>query len=139
MKILISFSVIIMFIINSYHARAEISIIVNKDNSSIISESEISRIFLGKIKNFPGGSLVVTVSQLRESSTADEFNLRVLKKSTSQLRSYWSKMIFTGQGSPPKEVQGDLEVIQLVSKNPNIIGYIDSSAVTSDVRVIQKY
>ena len=53
-----------------------------------------------------------------------------------QLKAYWAKLVFTGQGTPPKEVDNDAAVLKLVAENPNIIGYIDAAAVNSSVRVV---
>ena len=130
---------LILMITCSTMPKAEIAIIVNPSNNSDISESEIPRIFLGKITNFPGGALAVPLIQDENTAAATEFNTNVLKKSPSQLKAYWSKLLFTGQGTPPKEVTSDDDVVNLVSTNPNIIGYIDSSKVTSAVKVIAKY
>ena len=56
--------------------------------------------------------------------------------SESQLKSYWSKLVFTGKGQPPRDVQTDAEMIELVAGNPNIIGYVDISSVTDKVKVL---
>ena len=39
----------------------------------------------------------------------------------------------------PKEVDSDSEVIQLISNNPDLIGYIDKSSVTDSVKVIGEF
>jgi hypothetical protein len=48
-------------------------------------------------------------------------------------------LVFTGKGTPPKVVANDAEVISLISANPNLIGYIDATAVTGTVKVIAKF
>jgi hypothetical protein len=45
-------------------------------------------------------------------------------------------LVFTGKGTPPKEISSETDVIELVKNNQNIIAYIDSDKVTGDVRVI---
>jgi ABC-type phosphate transport system substrate-binding protein len=44
--------------------------------------------------------------------------------------------VFTGKGVPPKEVDNDAAVIELVSQNPSVIGYVDKASVTDAVKVI---
>ena len=46
------------------------------------------------------------------------------------------QLVFTGKGTPPKEISSETDVIELVKNNQNIIAYIDSDKVTGDVRVI---
>lgn len=118
---------------------AEIAVIVNPANSTSLSEEDINGIFLAKMKSFPNGSPAIPINQEQSAAPAKVFNDKVVKKTDQQLKAYWSKLVFTGQGTPPKEVGSDAEVIKLVTDNPNIIGYVDSSAVTGGVKVIATY
>jgi ABC-type phosphate transport system substrate-binding protein len=118
---------------------AEVAVIVHPSNADSISEADIVRIFLGKSKSFPGGAAAVPVNQAEGSAVTEEFNQKVIKKSGSQLKAYWSKLVFTGKGTPPKEVANDAEVIDLVANNPNMIGYIDASQVNGGVKVVAKF
>ena len=119
--------------------QAEIAVVVHPSNASAIESSSISRIFLGKKKSFDGGGQAIPITQEASSSATGEFNSKVLNKSGSQLKSYWSKLVFTGKGTPPKVVTNDAEVINLISANPNLIGYIDASSATGSVKVIAKF
>jgi ABC-type phosphate transport system substrate-binding protein len=123
----------------SASAFSGIAVIVHPSNSANLSESDISRIFLGKMKSFPGGDSAVPINQNDGASARNSFESTVLNKSASQIKAYWSKLVFTGKGTPPKEVDSDDEVLNLVKSNPNIIGYIDESKVTGDVKVVAKF
>jgi ABC-type phosphate transport system substrate-binding protein len=120
----------------SFNLWAEVSIVVHPSNTSSLTEKDVSRIFLGKIKSFDNGSEVVPVSLQEGDPSRAEFNEKLLGRSDSQLKAYWSKLVFTGKGTPPKEVSDNSKIIELISKNPSMIGYIDSSAVTGDVKVV---
>lgn len=63
------------------------------------------------------------------------FDDGIIGKSASQLKSYWSKLVFTGKGTPPQEVSSEDEIKKLVASNPNMIGYIDAANVDSSVKV----
>jgi len=58
------------------------------------------------------------------------------KKNASKLKSYWSKMIFSGKAIPPEVVGDDAAVISWVASTKNGIGYVDSSAVNDSVKVL---
>ncbi|MCW8876251.1 MAG: hypothetical protein OQK04_16695 [Kangiellaceae bacterium] len=118
---------------------AEVAIIVHPSNDISLTPDKVSRIFLGKDKSFPGGKKAVPINQKDAQSVTKEFNQKVIGKSSSQIRAYWSKIVFTGKGSPPKEVTSDAEVLNLISSDPNLIGYIDASKVSGGVKVIGKY
>jgi len=67
------------------------------------------------------------------------FRQSALKKSNSQFKSYWSKLAFTGKGTPPKEVNSAADMINAVKADASAIGFIDSAAVTGDVKVVAKF
>ncbi|WP_334313334.1 hypothetical protein [Psychrosphaera algicola] len=48
-------------------------------------------------------------------------------------------MVFTGKGSPPREVSNDAEMLELIKANPSLIGYVSSGSITSDVKVIATF
>lgn len=116
-------------------AFAEVAVIVNSANSNTIDQQEIQRIYLGKSKSFADGSKVNPVNQ-NVNTVTDEFNEKVLGRSSSQLNAYWSKLVFTGKGTPPNKLDNDQAVIDFVTANSDAIGYIDSAKVTDAVKVI---
>lgn len=113
--------------------------IVNPANNSALDENEIKQIFIGKAKSFSDGSKALPITQVDGSSVTDEFNEKVLNKSSSQLKAYWSKLVFTGKGTPPKEAADDAEVIKLVASNPNLIGFVSSGAADGSVKVVKSF
>ena len=121
-------------------ASAETAVIVSAKNAnSVIDADTVSRIFLGKSKSFPDGSDAIPVDQPEESAIRTEFADKVLGKSASQLKAYWSKLVFTGKGEPPKVVESSAKVKALVAENPNLIGYIDAADVDGSVKVVHKF
>ena len=119
---------------------AETAVIVSASNANAtLDKATISKIFLGKSKSFPDGAQAVPIDQNDGTAAREAFNSSVLGKSASQLKSYWSRLIFTGKGTPPKQSGNDSDVKALVSNNPNMIGYIDSSAVDGSVKVVHKF
>lgn len=117
---------------------AEIAIVVHPSNSANISADDIERIFLGKKKAFSSGDTAVPINLNEGDAIRATFNEKALNKNSSQLKAYWSKLVFTGKGTPPKEVDTASDVLKLVSSNPNMIGYVDASAVDGSVKVVSK-
>lgn len=79
------------------------------------------------------------MDQAENSPVRAEFNDKALGKNASQLKAYWSRLIFTGKGTPPKESGNDADVVALVAQNPNMVGYIDESALNDSVKVLFKF
>jgi ABC-type phosphate transport system substrate-binding protein len=128
-----------LLLLSSYSVSAEVVVIVHPSNGSSFDQSEISKFFLGKAKSFSDGNQAVPINQEESSSARKEFDSNVLSKSGSQLKAYWSKLIFTGKGSPPKEVSNDADVIDLISKNPSMIGYIDAASLNDTVKSVGQF
>lgn len=119
--------------------RAEVAVIVHPSTTvGSMTEDEVSRIFLGKSNSFPGGGTAVPINQDEASATRAKFNEAVCKKNASQYKAYWSQLVFTGKGTLPKDAGNDAAVKTLIAANPNMIGYVDSSAVDSSVKVVYK-
>ena len=118
-------------------ACADVVVVVSaKSEITHLTAEQVTKIFLDKTDTFPDGSNVVPVDQNEGSAIRDEFYSKVANKSRSQLSAYWTKIIFTGNGYPPKQLEGDASVKKAVANNPNAIGYINRIAVDGSVRVI---
>ena len=136
MRTLIQLSLVILTALTSALSQAEVAVVVNPANTVNLSAEDINGIFLAKIQSFPNGDQAVAINQASDAPVTSQFNQRVISKTPQQLKAYWAKLVFTGQGTPPKEVDNDAAVLKLVAENPNIIGYIDAAAVNSSVRVV---
>lgn len=117
-------------------AHAEIVVVVSaKSGATALSADQASDIFLGKPSALPGGGQAVPIDQA-EGATRDAFYQKALGKNAAQLKAYWSKQIFSGKGQPPKVAGDGAAVKALVASNPNMVGYIDKSAVDGTVKVL---
>ena len=123
----------------SFSGIAEISVIVNNDNASTLDEKLVKRIYLGKAKSFPAGGKVTALTLKDDAPVSEAFRQNVLKKSNSQYKSHWSKLAFTGKGTPPTEVSSESEMISTVKSDVTAIGFVDSASVTSDVKVVARF
>jgi len=139
MKLLSAMMTSILLLAVSFTLQAELVVIAHPSVSDNLDRKEISRIYLGKSKKFPNGKSVLPINLPEGNASRNAFNSNVLKKSADQMKSYWAKQVFTGKGRPPREESSAKEVIDLVKDNPSIIGYIDASAVTGDVKVLGKF
>jgi hypothetical protein len=60
----------------------------------------------------------------------------VAGKSPALLKAYWSKMVFTGRGQPPRDAPDSTAVRTAVAENTSMIGYIDRDALDASVRPV---
>lgn len=116
--------------------QAEVAVVVGKSSAiGNISKDDLERLYLGKSTSI-GDTKVKLFNQDANSEITAEFNRLALNKSSSQVKAFWSKLMFTGKGNPPDEVDSNSAVIKAVSSDATAVGYIDAGSVTGDVKVI---
>jgi len=118
-------------------AAPDLVVIVSaRSTAPLLRSDQVAAIFLGQAAQLPDGALVTPIDQPVGSMTRDEFYERVASKSPALLKAYWSKLLFTGRGQPPREVGGNAAVKKMVADTPGMIGYIDRSALDASVRPV---
>ena len=120
-------------------ASAEVAVIVNPANGDAMTKEDIAKLYLAKTKTFPSGKTAIPVDRTEGSAIRVEFVSKVIDKDENQLKAYWSRLIFTGKGVPPKALDTDAEVKDLVARNKDAIGFIDAGAVDGTVKVVAKF
>jgi ABC-type phosphate transport system substrate-binding protein len=122
------------------HTRAvnadTVAVVSSKSPITTLSKSQVADIFLGRRTRFPDASSAVPIDQTEGSAARNEFYTRIADMSPAQVKAFWSKIIFTGRGQPPRTVASGMEAKKALVANPNAIGYIDQSLVDSSVRVV---
>lgn len=97
---------------------------------------QVAAIFLAQSPRFPDGAIASALDQPVGSPERDQFYLRIAGKTPALLKAYWSKMIFTGRGQPPREVADNAAVRRAVADNPALIGYIERESLDPTVRPV---
>lgn len=119
----------------SFTALANVAVIVHPSNAAALTQDDINKIFTGRAKSFTDGKAAEPVNLAEAVAVRADFDQKVLGRSSSQMKAYWSKLVFTGKGTPPKELASEQEVIDAVAKNPAAIGYVSAGAANGSVKV----
>ena len=112
-------------------ALADVVVVVNpKAAESTLGKEQVAQFFLGR------STAMTPIDQADSSAVRAEFYKKVADKDASQAKALWSKLVFTGKATMPKEVADNAAVKAAVAANPKAIGYIDKSAVDATVKVV---
>lgn len=112
-------------------ALAEVVIVVNPKNAAAqLTAEQASQYFLGK------STTLTPVDQPEGSAIRAEFYKKLADKEASQVKAIWSKLVFTGKGTLPKELASSDAVKKAVAADANAIGYIEKAAVDGTVKVV---
>ncbi len=115
-------------------AAAEYVIAHDPGRPLAIAESEVRAMFLGRRTVWPDGRSVTVVAAA--TGPAHDGLVRLLGKTSQQFLNGWKKLLFTGNGSMPKMLAGDQEVVAYVAQTPGAIGYIASPPPAAGVVVL---
>ena len=123
--------------ISSAGVFAQVAIVVNPKNPlASMTADQVSAIFLGKSSTLPSGGTAAPADLPDSIATRELFYTKVTGKNTAQVKAAWSRLVFSGKATPPKELATAADVKKFVAANPDAIGYIEKSAVDSSVKVV---
>jgi ABC-type phosphate transport system substrate-binding protein len=115
----------------------ELVVIVNTKNSSAsLTADQVDQIFLGKTTSLPGGGTAAPVDQADGSPLRDAFYQKASSKDSAQVKAIWSRIVFSGKGTPPKALASSADVKKFVASDVNGIGYIEKSEADASVKIV---
>ena len=105
-------------------------VVVMAAGATAPSKDVIANVYLGR-------STELKPVDLPESNPARQyFYKKATDRDAAQVKAVWSRITFTGQGKPPKELPDAAAVKKAVATDPKAIGYILKSDVDATVKVI---
>ena len=112
-------------------------LVVAASNSELasLSESSVRQLYMGNTRS-AGGFAVLLLDMPEGSTSRKSFYRRVADKSESQLKSYWARMIFTGRGTPPRQVGSAQEMVSTLKANPGMLGYLEERDLQPGLKVL---
>lgn len=122
-------------------ARAEdapqFQLIVHPSNpTASVDRRFVSEVFLKKRTRWSDDHAIRPVDLSPQSATRRRFSKDALKRSVEAVRSYWRRIVFSGRGVPPPELDADQDVVSYVRKHRGAIGYVSLGADVSGVKVV---
>lgn len=126
---------LVLIVVGPVAAVAESIVIVHPESKvSVISRSELSKIFLRRLRTWADGTDALPVDQLPSGEAREEFSQRIHGRGVVTVEVYWKRMIFSGRGVPPRELADDQAVLEFVRSNPGAVGYVSSATALEGVK-----
>jgi ABC-type phosphate transport system substrate-binding protein len=110
-------------------AQAEVVVIGNLA-AQTMSKDEVAQFFLGK------SQALKPLDRSSSDPIKTQFYQKLTGQDLSQVKATWSRLVFTGKASAPKELPDAAAVKKAVAADPKAIGYIDTSEVDATVKVL---
>jgi ABC-type phosphate transport system substrate-binding protein len=121
------------------HADTAFTVIVNSKNKlRSIEKKTVSDAFLKKRTQWSDDVVIQPVDQRKSAPVRRTFSQQVLGRSVEAVRTYWNRLVFSGRGVPPPELDGDAAVVTFVAQHPGAIGYVASgTSLNGDVKAVE--
>jgi len=115
---------------------AQVSVVANKSVSeSALNAVQVANIFSLTVTQWSDGSKVVVFNQ---TGSASDLFYKGIGKSEISLKKEWMKKQLTGAAKAPESLGSDADVLSKVASTPGAIGFVKSSSVTGDVKVLSE-
>jgi ABC-type phosphate transport system substrate-binding protein len=116
-------------------ARAQVIVIANPSvKATEVSKNDLKDVFTGASTSLGGGSVVPIL--LKAGTAHEEFLQAYIGKNDTAYRAGWRSLVFSGQATMPKSLDGDAAVAEFVAHNPGAIGYISKATPHEGVKVL---
>lgn len=114
---------LLMLISLSAQAEQQLVVVISQ-NSAIeqLSREDISALYLGNLAPH-AFARNLKVLDLEDGAARDTFYSHMLGRSRNQVRAYWSRMVFTGKGKPPRALD-TAAIIEALQNDPTLIAYL---------------
>ena len=115
--------------------QAEIYLVAHPDlELGTISDTQLKKLYLGKIRSIDGKTKI-RILEPNDPAVQARFYKLVVKKSPTQWSAYWSRILFTGKGTPPLVVKS-YEVPIRIRKHAEYIGYLEADKPPEGLQII---
>lgn len=113
-------------------------IIVHPENRiAAIDRGFLRNAFLKKTSSWGDRRTIRPIGLTPKFPERARFASVVLKKTTAQLKSYWSQQIFSGKGIPPPESDSVTRVVAYVLANRGAVAFVPADANVGKAKVIE--
>lgn len=89
----------------------------------VLDQATLRDVFLGRRTTWANGQRVVVV--LVRDGAATQRLAGELGKTPQQLTNWWKRLVFTGEGNMPEQVDGAPALIARVASLPGAIGWVE--------------
>ena len=110
-------------------AQAELVVVANPAVGPL-TKDQVGDVFLGKSQAF------TPFDQTDASPAYADFYKKATGRDVAQVKSTWSRIVFSGKGQAPKQLADAAAVKKAVAADPKGVGYIDKAAVDGTVKVV---
>jgi ABC-type phosphate transport system substrate-binding protein len=124
-----SFAAAVLLGSAAFAAQAEIVVIANPAAGALTKE-QVADLFLGKSNS------LTPIDQADSAPIYADFYKKATGRDVAQVKSTWSRIVFSGKGQAPRQLPDSAAVKKAVAADPKAVGYVEKSAVDGTVKAV---
>lgn len=105
-------------------------VVIGHPSAAALTKDQVADVFLGK------SQALTPVDMADASPLYADFYKKATGRDVAQVKSTWSRVVFSGKGQAPKQLADAAAVKKAVAADPKAVGYIDKAAVDGSVKVL---
>ena len=144
MSSLIKNIVLCFFLIQSLSCRAEdtqnspVVVVVNQQlKQNFVSRHGLSALFRMKLHKWKDNTPVTVFVLADQASLHRRFCKTILNTFPHQMRRAWDRLVFSGSGQAPIELDSKEEMIKRVSSTLGAVGYLTVNDIKEGIKILQ--
>lgn len=115
-------------------AWADLAVVAHPETRvASLDRAQLINIYMGRYRELPGGEAALPVDLI---ALRDRFYRVLVNKDPAEINSYWARLVFSGQVSPPLQLESVGEVLEYVRRNPGALGFVDQTDVPADLKIV---
>jgi ABC-type phosphate transport system substrate-binding protein len=117
-------------------AWAELAVVAHPDKKMIsLDRAQLVNIYMGRYRQWPDGGAALP-ADLKD--VKERFYRALVDKDLAEINSYWARLVFSGQVSPPVQLKSVTQVLEYVRRNQGALAFIDEADVPDDLKVVAR-
>jgi hypothetical protein len=109
------------------HAEGVVLVSARAGDITTLDRELATQLYLGRSTTLPDGRSVRLID-LPAGPERDLFYQQLTSKNPSQIRAYWSRLVFTGRAHPPQEALDIDDAVRRVLADRNALAYLPATA-----------
>lgn len=101
-----------------------------------LTPAQLRRIFSMRQTQWPNGDPIKVVVFKSQNPIHQQFSKNILQLFPYQLERIWNRLIYSGQGERPTEVDTPQQMQRFISNNQGAIGYVSTIDTITDAHLI---
>jgi len=101
-----------------------------------MNRDEVINLFMGRTRRLPTGQPALRVDQASASLDRAHFYRSLVGKELPEINAYWARLLFSGQASPPRQVNSEGEALEILRNRKGAIGYVDRRHVDRRMKIV---